>query len=218
MFDAPTNSRERGAKFRAPLISTAARGLLRLRFDAAQVSPGANLALLDSRNALDFGEGAHEVASENLQNVLLAVAASKEFVCDVRKVFNALDAFGQRDAAIEVRAEADVINPCDLRDVVNVVNEHVDGRRRERVRVFQLLQLVCKPLRVVLELSGERVTLRLQTRVALDRRCANTLVQEDRVEVDHHDAAVLPYALRQLVRYVPPVVRVDARRRVRRDD
>src|SRR5205085_1642745 len=80
--------------------------LFRLRFQSSQTPLAADLALLDARDALDFGEGAHEVAAENFQNVLFAVTAPQKFIRDVRQIFHAAYAFGQRDAAVEVGAEA----------------------------------------------------------------------------------------------------------------
>src|SRR5205085_2086234 len=187
-------------------------------FEAARASLAAYLPLIRARNALDLREGAHEVAAEYLQNVALAVAATQKLVGDVWQVFDAAYALGERDAAVEVRAEPYVINASDLRDVVYVVNEHADGRGRQRVRVVQLLQLFAEALRVVLELRVESVALRLQPFVALYGSLPNLLVEEDRVEVDHHDAALSAYALQEVVGDVALVVREDARRRVRGHD
>ena len=54
--------------------SHASRGihLFRLGFKATQISLAADLALLNARDALDFCEGAHEVAAEDFEYVLLA--------------------------------------------------------------------------------------------------------------------------------------------------
>ena len=102
--------------------------------------PAFSLQLL--ADLLDFAEDTEQVAAENLAAVFGGVAALHQGCRNLGQVGRRIEALGQLPAdAIEVRTEADVIDACDFRDVVDVVDEH--GERRARDAVGKLaLQLV----------------------------------------------------------------------------
>ena len=82
-------------------------------------------------HALDLPHDPQEVASQNLLQILLAISAPGQFAHQVRKLRDILHANGGRINAVEIRAQADVVDPAHLHRVVNVIGDRGVTRRRQ---------------------------------------------------------------------------------------
>jgi hypothetical protein len=76
-----------------------------------------------------FAEDAEQVAAENLADIVGAVAAIEQGLCDFGQVGGGVDAGGSGSAdAVEIRAEADVIDAGNFGDVVDVIDQRTERR------------------------------------------------------------------------------------------
>src|SRR6188472_1596607 len=92
------------------------------------------LAGLDpGRDFLDLAPDAKQIAAPDLRDLLFGVAPSHQFERHVEGFVGAVPAVDAA-AAVEVRGDADVIDADQLDDIVDVVDEVLDGRAR-RLRV-----------------------------------------------------------------------------------
>ena len=120
---------------------------------------------------------------EHLENRLL-VAAIEQLLRDDRILRHVFELRRQRRNAVVVGSEADVIDPRDLDDMIDVIDDVMHAAARDR-----MLLAVGRPrrlqLRRVLRLSsaGDRLP-RGRDRLVLPP------AQVGGVEVDHHDPAV----------------------------
>lgn len=76
---------------------------------------------------LNGGEDAEEVASEEFLHVFGGVASGHERGGDLGEVGGGVDAFGWDGDSVEVGADAYVVDSGDFDDVVEVVDERVEG-------------------------------------------------------------------------------------------
>ena len=78
--------------------------------------------LVQARRGL-FGGARHsqQLLSENLTNVLVAVAARQELPGQVDEPGDIFEALRHRGDAVEVRTESDVIDAGDVADMIDVV-------------------------------------------------------------------------------------------------
>src|SRR5271163_1162717 len=80
------------------------------------------LSLHLAADGLDLLENAQNVATENLLDVLSAVAPVEQRLRDFRQIGGGIDAGGSCSGdAIEVRADAYMVYPRNLGDVIDVV-------------------------------------------------------------------------------------------------
>src|SRR5206468_9622051 len=84
---------------------------------------------------LGGGEDTEEVLAEDLQDLVVLVATLHELEGDLRQALDAAETVGDRVDAVEVGAEADVIDPRDLHDVIDVVGDDRDRHLRQRSAV-----------------------------------------------------------------------------------
>ena len=75
------------------------------------------------RGGLYIAEDAEEIAAEELSHVLGGVASGHECSGDFREIGGRVDAFGWDGDAIEVGADADVVDTGCLDDVVEMIDE-----------------------------------------------------------------------------------------------
>ena len=92
-----------------------------------------------SAYALDFPKHAQQVSAQNLPDVVCGVASVQQGLGDLRQVGGGVDPCRGRAAdAVEVRTQADVIDSCDFGDVIDVVDEGLEGRTRDLGDPFPL--------------------------------------------------------------------------------
>src|SRR5207249_7686241 len=93
-------------------------------------------------HSLNFTENSQQVSSENFVNSLGAVTAIDQCLGDLRDVGGRVDAFRGRSAdAIKIRTKPDVIDTCDLGDVIDII------RSEEHTSELQSrFDLVCRLL------------------------------------------------------------------------
>src|SRR5258707_8026259 len=83
-------------------------------------------------HSLGLAEDAEQVAAQNLPNIVGAVAAIEQGLCDLWQVGGGVNALGGRAAyAVKIRAQADVVDACDFRDMVDVIDEGAQRRARD---------------------------------------------------------------------------------------
>ena len=75
------------------------------------------------RDLAGLTEGAEDVPAEDLVDVGLGVAAAEQFVGQPGEVGDVFQADRPSIDAVEVRADADVVDPRDLDEVVDVVGD-----------------------------------------------------------------------------------------------
>src|SRR5271165_1308758 len=83
------------------------------------------------RKLLDFAEDPHQVAAENLVEVGGRVAALVQRLRNLWQICRRIQPLRRAVNAVEVRAEPDVVNACDLDHVINVVNQISERRTRQ---------------------------------------------------------------------------------------
>src|SRR6516164_3105686 len=83
---------------------------------------GPELLLPLPGNLFRLAKRPQQVAAQNLVNVLLGIAAVEQFLGDVRVAGNVLQLSGYSPDTVIIGAEADVVDPGHLDDVLNVVN------------------------------------------------------------------------------------------------
>ena len=86
--------------------------------------------LFCARLGLNFGEDAEEVGAEDFFHLLGGVAAGHEGGGDFWEVGGVADFGGEDAEAVEVGADADVVDACDLRDVVEMIDEGFERGER----------------------------------------------------------------------------------------
>ena len=91
-----------------------------------------------ARDALDLAPHAQQVAAPDLADLLLGVAATHELERDVERLRRAVPAVDAA-AAVEVGRDADVIDADLLDEVVDVIDEVLDGRRAASAGYFALI-------------------------------------------------------------------------------
>ena len=69
--------------------------------------------------------------------------------------------------AVEIRADAHVIDAGNFHDVIEVIDQDRNGVGGSGLAAMQLVRLFLQLLRVVFVLLLERIRLRLETRIAL---------------------------------------------------
>src|SRR6267378_5669443 len=88
-------------------------------------SPASGLNLFG--DLLHVAPDAQQIAAPDLGDLLLGVAAAHQFERDVERVGRAVPAVDAA-AAVEVRRDADVIDPDELHGVVDVIDVVLHGR------------------------------------------------------------------------------------------
>src|SRR5229473_769745 len=144
-----------------------------------------------------------DVASEDPLELVLRVPTSAQLGGEPRQLGGVLHSRGNGGDAVEVAAEAGVVGPGDLDDVVDVVGDAREGDRRQGLRAQEALRLI----------DGHR----LHLRDVLQDRLVVRLVEEPGEEVHADRAAVVPHRLDHGVRHVPGHVRESAHGGVRGD-
>ncbi len=84
-----------------------------------------------TRNLFHLTHDPQKVSTENLVNLLTVVAPLKQFRGDLRQIGDRIDAFGQRGHAVEVGAEAHMVDARDFGDVVDMVDQGFQRRTGE---------------------------------------------------------------------------------------
>src|ERR1039458_6505190 len=91
-----------------------------------QIAPSWIVSFVGLHFAADpfgFAEDAEQVAAQNLADIVGAVAAVEQDLRDSWQVGGGGGAFGRCAAdAVKIRAQADVINASDFRDMVDVIH------------------------------------------------------------------------------------------------
>src|SRR5579864_3516953 len=90
-------------------------------------------------DALCLFEYPQHIAAKNLLDIASAVAAIEQGLRDLGQVSRGVDAlWGCPGDAIEVRAQAKVVNPRDLGDVIDLINQGLQRRAGNLGRPFAL--------------------------------------------------------------------------------
>src|SRR5881396_1885402 len=77
--------------------------------------------------ALNLTENSQQVAAENFVNSLGIVTAIEQCLRDLGQVGGRVDSFGCCSAdAIKIRTKADVIDTCDLGDVIDIIDQRLE--------------------------------------------------------------------------------------------
>src|SRR3954467_1192968 len=79
-------------------------------------------------HAFYFAKNAQQVAPEDLLDVFSLVTAVEQRLRDLRQVGSGIDLLRQHRDAIEVGAEAHVLDAGDLGDVVDMVDQRLERR------------------------------------------------------------------------------------------
>src|ERR1035437_1276118 len=144
-------------------------------------------------SALDGSEDAHQVSAQNLPHVVRRVATNQQRGGDLGQVRGRVDALGQRGDAVEVGADADVIDTRDPEDVVEVVDQRLErraGEPRGKLAVDLVGEVVGNGLALGGVLGGEGLAGSGKSKLLSSPRLAVVLVDKGLVEVEHHGAAV----------------------------
>jgi hypothetical protein len=89
--------------------------------------------------AFHFAEDPQQISAENLADVVCAVAAVEHRLRDLAQVGGGIYSLRQGAAyAVEVRTQAGVIDPCNLGDVVDVIDQGLERRARKLGGPFPL--------------------------------------------------------------------------------
>src|SRR5207244_12644496 len=90
-------------------------------------------------HSLNFTENSQQVSSENFVNSLGAVTAIDQCLGDLGQVGSRIDSFGRCSAdAIKIRTKADVIDTCDLGDVIDIIDKRLERRTGDLGGPFSL--------------------------------------------------------------------------------
>ena len=145
---------------------------------------------------LSFPKNAHQIATKNFSNVVGTVSAIQQRLCNLRQISGGVNPQRSRAAyPVKVRPQSDMIDPGDLGDMVNVIDQRFKRRTRNLRRPLALEAVV---IEIRDRFPGDRLHLVVE---GLDRgvavftlcfrRLAVVLVDKGIVEVDLDHAVVL---------------------------
>src|SRR5688500_13706659 len=169
----------------------------RRRRQFLQTSLPADLAA--AGDALGLGKSSEKILAQHLADLLLGVTTAEHFIGDKGKVLDAFHPFGQKVYAVEIGAEADMIYPRNLFDMVDVIDDLRIGRDIDRVRGQQLSLGIIETGWIVGELPSEFFDLRPQPFRTLVLLPVRALIQKGRVKDDHYHTTVLRQSLQNAV-------------------